>query len=692
MTRQQNWIRTGEDMENIYARHRKDAETARGKRAGLTRLALALVCGFALLQAFDAASAPKPNPTATSSEKTDGKTQDAPKPPMIKSLTLRGIALRDFARMLSKAWGKAIAVSEKANKNVNVFLENVDCETALRIVCRANGLWYRMAEKDQVVFIETVEEYRENSRVYNEQYIETVTLLYPTVEDIGETLKDLFRDQIVWTMPNQDLNDASEKMDRALNRMDILAERGQFSLENNDGQNGGQGGSSYGSGSSSFGGRGSGGSYRSSSSGGGDLTYNENRSKAELPEELKHNGRRGESRPIPGEGNNKPGIVYVAGMAASNTIILRSSDKRSLEQVKKLIGKLDKPAPQVLLEVKILELRLADEQKRGFDVLFKSDDFSGGFSNGLIDINGTSGGNLIATPGSFLQPRGTGIDRRAAVFNYISKNVRARIQAMQLNGDLNLLSTPSLLVADNEASRIFVGTETTILTEVQVESNTTSGNNPVITYNYNPITQRRNIGTTLLITPKIHADRTVTIRVMQETSDRGATQRVVYGSNQQGGQRYFDTTDIDQRIVTTTVEAQSEQIIAIGGLIRESEEERKEGAPIAKDIPLIGHLFERVTKRKIRTELIVMIRPYILLAPGETQKTSDKFLKRVAWHKTAKDEKHPELNLKIKEDAEKKKSETGTKNPFEWLENWLDTSKDSKEKDEDRKQENLIIE
>jgi general secretion pathway protein D len=239
---------------------------------------------------------------------------------------------------------------------------------------------------------------------------------------------------------------------------------------------------------------------------------------------------------------------------------------------------------------------------------------------------------------------------------------------MQLNGDLKLLSTPSLLVADNEASRIFIGTETTILTELNVESNTTSGNNPVTTYSYEPTTQRRNVGTTLLITPKIHADRSVTIRLMQETSDRGGIQKVVYGTNQLGGIQYFDTTDINQRIVTTTVEARDSQIIAIGGLIRESIEERIEGAPIAKDIPLIGTFFNRTTKQKIRSELIILIRPYVLLAPGETQKASDELLERLSRHKTAQ-KGHKELNLDI-EDIKKdddKKHRTGIK----WLDDWL---------------------
>jgi len=581
------------------------------------------------------------------------KTKKTQVSPMMKSLVLNDISMRDFARMLSKVWHKPLAVSETANKRINVFLENISCENALKIVCRSNGLWYRQTDIQEVMFIETVKEYRKNAKVYNEQYIESITLLYPSVEDIGETLKDLFREQIVWTLPNQELNDASYRMDKALNRMDILAERGQFSLEN------GEATDSISNNSSS--------SYSSGiGSNGEKISYNENREKDDayrpqhrmrhLPPELAN------------EEDFKPGIVYVAGMTASNTILLRSSDKTAMKRVYDVIKNLDKPAPQVLLEVKILELRLGDESKRGFDILFKTGDFSGGYSNGVFDIAGEGGGNAMLAPGTLLRPRGTGIDQRSAVFNYISKNVRARIQAMQLNGDLKLLSTPSLLVADNEASRIFIGTETTILTELNVESNTTSGNNPVTTYSYEPTTQRRNVGTTLLITPKIHADRSVTIRLMQETSDRGGIQKVVYGTNQLGGIQYFDTTDINQRIVTTTVEARDSQIIAIGGLIRESIEERIEGAPIAKDIPLIGTLFNRTTKQKIRSELIILIRPYVLLAPGETQKVSDELLKRISRHKTAQ-KGHKELNLDI-EDIKKddnKKHHTGIK----WLDDWL---------------------
>ena len=64
-----------------------------------------------------------------------------------------------------------------------------------------------------------------------------------------------------------------------------------------------------------------------------------------------------------------------------------------------------------------------------------------------------------------------------------------------------------------------------------------------------------------------------------------------------------------------------------------------------------------------------MIRPYILLAPGEGQEVSDEFLKRVSRHKTAKDAGHPELNLDIKEKKDEK--DGGSGNPFQWLHDWI---------------------
>jgi general secretion pathway protein D len=301
------------------------------------------------------------------------------------------------------------------------------------------------------------------------------------------------------------------------------------------------------------------------------------------------------------------------------------------------------------LEVKILELDISDEHRRGIDWLFSQTNsdgatYGGGFANGIPNVDGSGGGQEILPANSELVPQGTGIDQQAAIFSYVSNHVRARVQLMELEGKARSLATPTLLVTDSEASRIFVGSESTILTRVDVTSNTTSGDNPVTIRSYDPTTERRNIGTSLLITPRIHADRTVTIRVMQENSQAGDTKKIVYGIDDDGNQLYFDTTDIDQRTITTTVIAKNTETIAIGGLITEEDEDSTEGLPWVDDIPILGKAFERIARVKNRSELIILIRPYVLLAPGEGESISMEFLERMSEHPSAKKDL-PELGI-----------------------------------------------
>jgi len=137
---------------------------------------------------------------------------------------------------------------------------------------------------------------------------------------------------------------------------------------------------------------------------------------------------------------------------------------------------------------------------------------------------------------------------------------------------------------------------------------------------------RERIGTTLLITPKIHADRTVTIRLLQEETQLGSQRTVEYG---QTAADQFTSQDIEERSVTTTVLAKDGHAVAIGGLIRERDEERETGVPLLMHIPLLGELFKRTTRSATRSELLVLIRPRVLLAPGEGATVSREAVEQV---------------------------------------------------------------
>jgi general secretion pathway protein D len=204
------------------------------------------------------------------------------------------------------------------------------------------------------------------------------------------------------------------------------------------------------------------------------------------------------------------------------------------------------------------------------------------------------------------------------------------------------LATPNLCVADNEASRVLIGDDIYVLDNLRIEAIFDDEGN-IVSRDVTPEGDRRLVGTTLIITPTIHADRTATIRLTQEESTEGEL-REIYSFEGES----FQSQDIAQRSVTTTVIAQDGQIAAIGGLVRESVEDRRIGIPLLMDIPYLGAVFRTTIKAQERRELLVLVRPFILLAPGDAEDVSWDFLERISLHPSAVDDV-PALGVGAKE-------------------------------------------
>jgi general secretion pathway protein D len=340
--------------------------------------------------------------------------------------------------------------------------------------------------------------------------------------------------------------------------------------------------------------------------------------------------------------------------------------------MKQLVAKLDKPSPQVLLEVKILAVDVTDTNARAIDFLFSGGSLSAGFADGLPTVSG--GGQAIQASNSLLIPQGSGIDTQAAIFNAITENFRARVQMLEKEGRITRLATPNLLVSDNEASKLFVGQEVTVMQKAErtlTYTNSSSGaQNPNLSWNIDA--PRRKIGISLVITPKIHADRTVTVRLLQERSALGDMRENVYsgGESQEEGDlldtettstadsstsesRYFLSQDIDMQAVTTTVVGKDGKIMVIGGFIEETAEKEVQKLPWLSELPVLGELlFTRFEEVRKRSEIIVVIRPFVLLAPGEGTQISKTFMKRISLHPSARDD-IPALGLMRKKNIAK---------------------------------------
>ncbi len=541
--------------------------------------------------------------------------------PMLRSLMLREAPVEYVARLIGDAWGKPIVVNENArDKEISISLDRINCLNALKAVCHANGLWYQEDPESGIIYIETLEDYIKGSRLNNQKQVEVLTVVYPRAEDVAASLQELFQEMVVYMEPEFENGDASEDIERAIDRMSQLASLSTLVDEG---------------GSTNFtGGSRSTSSRRSGTSRGNDRDGIEATSR--FQDELDELETRPDQVEASASGEPtriNPGLVYIAAVRQSNTLLLRSSDPDAIRQIKDVVAELDRPQAQVLLEVKVLALDVSDEKQRAIDILFnnRAGEMSAGFANGLANVPTDAAGNFVPNEFGLLGLSETGFDPRSVVFQVIGEEAQARIKFLDSEGKIERLATPNLMVADLEASRIFVGDETSILVDVNTSTNTTGGDNPIIATTLDPETERRDIGTTLVITPKIHADNTVTIRVMQENARTGLTKTIIYGDVSDGD--FFETTDVQKQTIASTVVAKSGQMVALGGLIHRSKSSDVSSVPVLSDVPFLGKLFfEKKASVDVESELIVLIRPFVMLTPVTAERLSQSHLNRNATH------------------------------------------------------------
>ncbi|HBJ95391.1 MAG TPA: hypothetical protein DDZ11_02645, partial [Lentisphaeria bacterium] len=195
---------------------------------------------------------------------------------------------------------------------------------------------------------------------------------------------------------------------------------------------------------------------------------------------------------------------------------------------------------------------------------------------------------------------------------------------LESNERVTALATPNLIVSNNESSTLFIGTETTVMEKAQstttYKENSVGGTQPVVSWQIDA--PRRKIGMSLLITPKLHADKTVTLRLLQENSELGEQQKNVYSGGstavQNSEEQYFITQDIALQRLVTTVVGHDQDFMVIGGLIQESVSRVSEKTPLLSEIPVLGDLFfTRMQAMRARRETLIIIRPFVMLAPGE---------------------------------------------------------------------------
>ncbi len=306
----------------------------------------------------------------------------------------------------------------------------------------------------------------------------------------------------------------------------------------------------------------------------------------------------------PAAGPSSLDKVSVWADAQTNAIVVNAPPKmmRSLMQI---VDKLDIRRAQVLVEAIIVEVLVDRKNELGVSVAVEASGSDApiavtnfpDFLSGVVQLGSAAGGG-VTDPSGLIGEGGTiGVGR----ITDDGVSFAAILRAVEGDADTNLISTPSVVTTDNEEATLNVGQEVPFVTGSFTNTGGTGGSvNPFQTI------QRQQIGVKLAITPQINEGDSMVLDISQEISSIAQSA---------GGAVDLIT---NQRIVETTVIVDDGEILVLGGLLEDVLRESDQRVPLLGRIPLLGNLFRARTTEKVKTNLMIFIRPTILRDASQT--------------------------------------------------------------------------
>ena len=289
-----------------------------------------------------------------------------------------------------------------------------------------------------------------------------------------------------------------------------------------------------------------------------------------------------------GEGRGSgSGTIRISADVANNAILV-SAPRDQYRLIERAIQQMDTAPVQVAIEATIAEVTLKNELQYGVQFFLR--DHSG---SGLGFTGGTSTKIASSTPG----------------FNAIlgpSTNPRVIINALRSITDVKVLSSPSLVVINNQLASLEVGDQVPIITRTATD--VTSAGSPVVNN-----VDYRDTGVILKVLPRVGSDGSVNLDVQQEVSN------VVSTSGSSSSSTDSLTPTISQRRIQSSVTVMSGQTVVLGGMIGSRQEKDRSG------LPFLGALASSLQNgmSTTNTEIIVFIRPQIVRDAADAQAVSE---------------------------------------------------------------------
>lgn len=291
---------------------------------------------------------------------------------------------------------------------------------------------------------------------------------------------------------------------------------------------------------------------------------------------------------------------------ATNSVLI-TADVDTLDTLLSIVDSLDIRRAQVLVEAIIVELSSGNDKELGIEWMYRNDDvgFGGSTNSGALgavgaaaldlEENGSSGTGLVQLAAGVAGIPGQvfGVGRVGGKTDFLGI-----LKMLQTDDSSNILSTPNLLTTDNTEASILVGEQVPFRTgSYSGLGNTGNTGNSGFSSPFNTI-NREDVGIKLQVTPHINEGDSVVLDIEQEISS------VVRNTE--------DGPVTSKREVKTQILAADGQIVVLGGLIKDDVLTSNSRVPVLGSIPVLGHLFRSQSSKKVKTNLLIFIRPTII--------------------------------------------------------------------------------
>jgi general secretion pathway protein D len=313
----------------------------------------------------------------------------------------------------------------------------------------------------------------------------------------------------------------------------------------------------------------------------------------------------------------------------TNQVIIQTLPDR-MEDISKLITSLDQKTRQILLDAKIIQVKLTDGLSSGveWEGLFNIGNSKNGLnylgsypfssvsgstddwrsrSQVLTDMAGNIGSYPFSGTTSNYAAGKQSIGTQEMHLGVINgkQDFDTVIKYLQTLGETKILSNPKLAVVNNQEAKIHVGERQAYITTTTTQTQTSNTVSESVTY--------VDVGIQMFVTPTINADGFVTVKIKPEISSV-----IDYLSTSSGNKIPI----IDTSTAETIVMVKDGTSILIGGLSKEEKTSSSEETPFLSKIPLLGEAFKSKTKKSTRSELVILITPHIV--SGDELITGDK--------------------------------------------------------------------